>query len=171
MEGVRFLPANVRALDEARAELCAFSVFADERPFKRVAGLLDWRLSGKLSSLAKKGFVSGAAGEVVLLPGRPQLPFDKLLVFGLGPRAAFDDDAFRRWLVSLRSSLTGLNVRRAIVELAGRAVLPASRRAELLAEAALGPDAFDRFVFVDDEEGQRAILAHAKRGELRVRTG
>jgi hypothetical protein len=52
MESLRFLPPNVRALDDARAELCAFSVFEDERPFKRVAGLLDWRWAGKLSGLA-----------------------------------------------------------------------------------------------------------------------
>ncbi len=170
MDSLRFLPPNVRALDDARAELCAFSVFEDERPFKRVAGLLDWRLAGKLSGLAKQGFVSGAAGEVVMIPGRPQLPFDKLVVFGLGARSAFGDDVFRQWIVRLRATLSGLHVRRAVVELAGRALMPAGRRAELLAEAMLGPDAFDRFVFVDDEEGQRAIVTQLKRGELRVRS-
>jgi hypothetical protein len=105
-----------------------------------------------------------------MLPGRPQLPFDKLVVFGLGARSAFSDDVFRQLIGRLRATLSGLHVRRAVVELAGRTLMPAPRRAELLAEAMLGPDALDRFVFVDDEEGQRAIVAQLKRGELRVRS-
>jgi hypothetical protein len=171
MESLRFLPPTMRALDEARAELCAFSVFADERPFKRVAGLLDWRLAGKLSALARDGFVSGAADEVVMLAGPPRLPFDKLLIFGLGSRQAFGDDGFRAWLSRLRGALGGLHVRRAVVELAGRAILPPARRADLLVEATLGAEAIDRFVFVEDDEGQRAISNRWMRPDLRVRTG
>lgn len=170
MDSVRFLLPNVHALDDARAELCACSVFSDERPFKGVAGLLDWRLGGTLSALAKQGFLSGRAGEAVMLPGRPRLPFDKLVLFGLGPRGEFGEDGYRAWVDRLARTLGGLHVRRAVIEVAARTVLAASRRAELLAEAGLGAEMLDRIVFVDDDEGQRALVAALKRSELRART-
>lgn len=170
MDAVRFMLPSIHALDDAHAELCACSVFSDERPLKGVAGLLDWRLAGKLSSLAKQAFVSGGAGEAVMIPGRPRLPFDKVLVFGLGPRAEFDGAAFRAWMDHLRRSLAGLNVRRAVVELAGRSVLPVARRAELFAEAALGADLLDRIVFVEEEDAQGIIVEAMKQSELRARS-
>lgn len=174
MDPLRFLLPNVRALDDARAELCACSIFADERPMKGVAALLDWRLAGKLSALAKDGYLSGREGEVVMVPGRPRLPFEKIVLFGLGERARFDDAAFARYLERLQQALGGLNVRRAVVELAGRgsgsiSISPA-RRADLLAETAFGPEALERVVFVEDEEGQRSIVQAFKRSELRARS-
>ena len=81
MDPLRFLLPNVRALDDARAELCACSMFVDERPMKGVAALLDWRLAGKLSALVKEGFLTGREGEVVMVPGTSRLSFDKVLLF------------------------------------------------------------------------------------------
>ncbi len=172
MAPLRFLLPNVRALDDARAELCACSMFTDERPMRGVAALLDWRLAGKLSALAKDGYLSGREGEVVMVPGRPRLPFEKIVLFGLGERARFDDAAFGRYLERLQQALGGLNVRRAVVELAGRTSISMSsaRRADLLAERAFGPEALERVVFVEDEEGQRSIVQAFKRSELRARS-
>lgn len=170
MDSVRFLLPNVHALDEARAELCACSVFADERPFRGVAGLLDWRLAGALSVLAKQGFVTGRGGEVLMIPGRPRLPFDKVILFGLGPRGEFGEDGYRAWVDVLARTLGGLNVRRAVVEIAGRTVLAPARRAQLVADAGLGAEVLDRVVFVDDDEGQRALVQALKRSELRARS-
>lgn len=168
---VRFAPPQVRALDEASAELCACAIFADERPMKGIAGLCDWRLSGKLSALAKSDYLTGRAGEVVMVPGRPRLPFDKVLVFGLGERQRFDEDGFVAWLERVWRTMGGLHVRRALIEIAGREVLPTPRRAELMAEAPLvGPESEGRFVFIDDEDSQRALVHAMKRRELRVRS-
>ena len=63
--------------------------FADERPLRGAAGLCDWRLCGKLSQVLQRGRVTGALGEVTLVPGRPRLPFDKLLLVGCGPGGDF----------------------------------------------------------------------------------
>ena len=171
MDGPRFLPPHVDALDEARAEVCAATIFSDERPFRGIAGLLDWRLAGRLSALAKNDFLTGRAGEVVMVPGRPRASFDKILIFGLGAKASFDADAFRAWTVAVRRTLSGLAAKRAVVEIAGRGVLAPEERAELLAEESRGaPEALERNVYIDDDVGQRAIVQAIKRSELRTRS-
>ncbi len=92
---LRFLPPELRRLDEASVELCACTIWSDERPLRGFAGLVDWRLGGRLSALAKSGFVTGEKGEAVLLQGKPHVPFEKVLVLGLGARSGFGDGAFR----------------------------------------------------------------------------
>ena len=71
------------------------------------AGLLDWRLGGRLSALLAAGFVTGEAGEALLVPGKPHVPFEKVLVVGLGARGAFDDGAFRAAVDAHRARARG----------------------------------------------------------------
>src|SRR5260221_7290847 len=91
----RFVPPDLRQLDETSTELIACSMWKDERPMRGLAGLLDWRLAGKISRLARESFIEGELGEVLFVPARPRLPFDKIIVIGLGPRSAFCDAEFR----------------------------------------------------------------------------
>jgi len=118
---LRFLPPESRYLDEASAELCACTIWKDERPVRGFAGTLDWRLGGRLSALLKSGFVRGDLGEMLLVPGKPHVPFEKVLVVGLGARGEFDDGAFRQAVLRIARALEGMRVRRAVVELPGRA--------------------------------------------------
>lgn len=119
---IRFLPPDLRHLDDANAEIAACTLWQDERPMRGLAGLLDWRMAGRLSALLASGFVKGEEGEALLVPGKPHLPFEKLLLVGLGPRAAFDDEVARRGVQHVLRALEGLRIRRAIVELPGRGV-------------------------------------------------
>src|SRR6266446_3210351 len=48
-----------------------------ERPLTGLAGLVDWRLSGRLSRLIRAGLVIGAAGEALLTPPGMRLAFKK----------------------------------------------------------------------------------------------
>lgn len=160
----RFVPPDLRKLDDTSAELIACSIWQDERPLGGLAGLLDWRLAGRLSKLARETFLAGALGEVLFLPGRPRLPFDKVLVLGLGPRKSFGDDAFREATLRLISTLEGLHVRRAIVELPGRgedAVTP-ERAAELVLEQIGRVPDHDAWVLVEPPETQKRIARHAQ---------
>jgi hypothetical protein len=118
---LRFLPPEPRRLDEASAEVCACTIWSDERPVRGFAGLLDWRLGGRLSALLKSGFLRGERGEVLLVPGRPHVPFEKVLVVGLGTRSGFGQSAFRQAVELIARSLEGMRVRRAVIELPGRA--------------------------------------------------
>ena len=84
---LRFVPPHLHALDDHPAEVIACAVWSDERPMRGLAGLLDWRLAGRVSRLAKEQFVTGSVGEVLCMQGRPRLPFDKVVVVGAGERA------------------------------------------------------------------------------------
>jgi hypothetical protein len=170
---LRFLPPELRHLDDANVELCACTIWSDERPMRGFAGLLDWRLGGRLSALLKSGFLSGDAGETLLVQGKPHLPFEKVLVLGLGKRSAFGDGTFRRTVVRIARALEGMRVRRAVVELPGRAcgaIEP--EQAITLALDCLGasPD-HDAWWLVEDAASQRRVVERAAEERRRVRMG
>lgn len=157
MSELRFVPPDLRRLDETGAEVVACAVFRDERPFRGLAGLLDWRLAGRLSRLAKQAFLVGEAGEVLAVPVRPRLPFDKVLVVGLGARASFGDAVFEKALRRLLDTLSGLHVKKAVIELPGRgqqAITP-ERAADMLYD--LLDEERDALVLVEDAEAQKKV--------------
>ena len=170
---LRFVSPDMRRLDEASAELLACTVWSDERPLRGMAGLLDWRLAGRLSALVKAGYLGGALGEVLMLPGKPGLPFEKLLVFGLGARAAFGDDAFRGVVTHLLRALEGLHVRRAVVELPGRAdaSIEPERATEILLECVGDSPSHDAWWLVEEPEAQKRIVQRAQDERRRTRRG
>src|SRR4051794_5956982 len=98
---LRFVAPQLSAFDEIDSEVLACAVWSDARPSHGVAGLCDWRLGGRVSELERRGLITGELGEVVLLPGKPRLSFDKLLLFGAGLRAAFDEEAFERVVLAM----------------------------------------------------------------------
>lgn len=115
--------------DRIRVDLGLIPVFADERPLQGLAGLMDWRRSGRISGLVRSGFCTGAAGERVLMPGSAGLPVERVVLVGLGPRGEFDKDAARRVAGDLVSIATGLGAARVLVALPSHAE---RRPAELL---------------------------------------
>ena len=71
---VRFVLTELARIDALRYEAVALPFFEDERPLRGAAGLCDWRLCGRLSAILRGGRVTGALGELTLLPARPRLP-------------------------------------------------------------------------------------------------
>lgn len=163
MEDLRFVPRDLRQLDELGAEVIACGVYRDERPLAGLAGLLDWRLAGRLSRLARRDFLVGDVGELVTLPVRSRLPFDKLLLAGLGPRAAFGEATFKAVLERTLDALEGLHVKKAVMELPGRGdgAITAPRAAELLLDL-VGDEERDALTFVEDPADQQHIERHAE---------
>jgi hypothetical protein len=102
-------------------DLAVVPFFEDERPLQGLAGLLDWRTGGALSSLLRTGFCTGAAGEAVLLPGRRTLPMERLVLLGLGPSRAFDRAAAEAAGERLVAVVEGLAPRDVLVAMPGRA--------------------------------------------------
>jgi hypothetical protein len=168
---LRFSPPELRKLDELAVELCVCGLWSDERPARGLAGLLDWRLAGRLSELVRSGFVTGERGEALLIPGKPHVSFEKVLVLGLGARAAFDDGAYRAALDRLGTALVGLRVRRAVVELPGRsvdAITPENAVAIALEALGASPD-HDLWWLVEPGEAQRRIEQRAAADRRRPR--
>lgn len=129
--------------------------FEDERPLRGAAGLCDWRLGGRISLLlgARIGpqrddrgesiRLRGSFGEKLLLPTGARLPFARLVLYGLGPTARFDEALARRASRELIASLLQLagndgEARSIAIVPPGRSTgaLSARRALELLLEEA-----------------------------------
>jgi cytosol aminopeptidase family protein len=114
-----YYPLTMEALDQADAEALCLFVSEDERPLTGLAGLVDWRLSGRLSRLIRAGLVIGAAGEALLTPPGMRLAFKKLFVFGLGNGPRSDDELASRLADALRR-LAQAGVKDAALQLPAR---------------------------------------------------
>lgn len=117
---VRFVPLDLSRIDGLRYEAVVLPFFEDERPLRGAAGLCDWRLCGRLSRLLQSGRVTGSLGEVTLVPPRPRLPFDKLLLVGCGAREPFDASRFQQVTARVFDVAEGLRLRNLVLALPGR---------------------------------------------------
>ena len=70
-------------------------VWTDVRPLRGAAGLLDWRMCGRLSTMLASGKVTGAEGEQTLFPSAHRLPWRLVLALGAGPRRDFSERRFQ----------------------------------------------------------------------------
>src|SRR5690242_5844952 len=131
---LRFVTPELASLDDLDSEVLACSIWSDARPSHGLAGLCDWRLAGRISALERAGLVTGELGEVVLVPGKPRMTYDKLLLFGAGPRSRFDEDVFRDVVLRMLTTMEGLSTRSLVAELPGRhdGLIPAERAADVL---------------------------------------
>lgn len=165
--GVHFLANELGKWDAADADAIALCFFADERPLRGAAGLADWRLGGRLSRLLKAGKLTGAAGETTMLPpARGRLTFPRVVLFGLGESAGFDEPRFREAVRRIRAVLAKAGVKRYAVQPPGRATgLIAPRRALELwqDEAAKSPDEIE-VTLIESPAGQKE-MAESMRGK------
>jgi hypothetical protein len=168
---LRFVSPSLTALDELDAEVLACSVWSDVRPLGGVAGLVDWRMAAGLSRLCARGRVTGALGEVVLLPGKPHVSFDKVLAFGAGPRDLFDDEAYRAVVASMLRATADLAARSVVVELPGRhdGLVPADHAADVLLASAGPRREHEGWTLVEGAEGRQRITQHMIEERRRVR--
>lgn len=169
---LRFTQPTLRKLDLSGTEVLVCGLHSDERPPHGVAGLVDWRLGGRVSKLIQSGFATGALGEVLLVPGKPKLPFDKVLLFGLGRGIEFSELTFRTVLERILKTLEGLRARTAVVELPGRHrdALPAERAADILLEIAGARSEHDVWTLVEPADAQKIITQHMIQERRRVRS-
>lgn len=160
----RFVEPDLRRLDDLSADLVVCTFFEDERPMRGLAALLDWRLAGEVSARLREQFATGTAGDALLMPCRPRLPFDKLIALGLGARAAFDDDVFRSALAHVVRMTSGLASRRSVVELPGRGsgAIDAARAAALTLEAAQTTPVIEAFWLVEPEQARAPFMTSAR---------
>jgi hypothetical protein len=168
---LRFATPSLRRLDLTGTEVLVAAVASDERPPHGLAGLVDYRLAGRVSRLLQSGFATGDLGEVLLVPGRPKLPFDKVVLFGVGPARSFGEAVFREVVERILATLEGLRARTAVVELPGRhfgGIAP-EKAADILLESAGGRRGHDVWTLVEPADAQRAITQHMIQERRRVR--
>lgn len=168
---VHFVSADLRRLDALRREAISIPFFEDERPLSGALGLVDWRLLGFVSRLILRGRISGRAGERVLVPARPRLSFEKLFLFGLGPRARFDEAVVRDGTSRMLETLTRAHVRASVLVLPGRSLglVGAVRAMELFLEVAAAHPEHDDVTLVEESDAQRAMEPVVERERRRAR--
>jgi hypothetical protein len=114
------LPLDLARWDQAPGgDLFVVPTFSDVRPLRGAAGLLDWRLNGRLSDCLREQRFAGARGERLLMPTR-RIPWPAVLVLGLGDARDFDDEAFRDTLDTAFSVMRGMGLGRLAAALPGR---------------------------------------------------
>ena len=151
-----FFPLTLEAIDKAAAESLCLFIGADERPLTGLAGLADWRLSGRLSRLLRNGSITGGVGEAVLTPPGARLGFRKLFVFGLGPSGQ-DEAALAARLADGLRKIAQAGVKEAALQLPAR--LSAELGIRTLIEELQGPAR--AMVFSGDPQKLMAALSRA----------
>jgi hypothetical protein len=157
----RFASPTLPRLDDLDLEVIAAAIPSDIRPWRGVVGLCDFRMGARLSKLAMNGDVSGKLGEVVMVPGKPFLSFDKVVLFGCGPVAGLSEPIYASLLHDMAKCLGKLKVRVAAVELPGRAygaVTPQLAAEVLIREVGHSAEC-DQWTLVEDGEGRSVIEA------------
>ncbi len=114
-----FLPTDLARWDQVSGDLFVVSLFSDARPLRGAAGLLDWRLCGKLSRWIREGRLSGVAGEKTLVPTR-RIRFRCVLALGLGESDRYTEDGFRDALKRVAATVAGLGLASVAIEPPGR---------------------------------------------------
>jgi hypothetical protein len=95
MPATTYLPLDLHRWDRGPGgDVLVVPVWSDVRPLRGAAGLLDWRLCGRLSHLIQQGRLCGTTGEKLLLVTN-RIPWPRVLVLGLGESTAFDDGTFQ----------------------------------------------------------------------------
>lgn len=117
---ISLLPIDLVRWDQAPGgDLLAVGVWSDVRPLRGTAGLVDWRLNGKLSWCLRNGRLSGAGDDKLLLPTR-RLPWRAVLAVGMGQSTEFSEDRYQGVLRAIFATMRGLGFRTLAATLPGR---------------------------------------------------
>jgi len=158
-----FFPLTLDAIDQAAAESLCLFVTSDERPLTGLAGLVDWRLTARLSRLVRGGQLTGEAGEAVLTSPGPRLAFRKMFLFGIGPSGQTDDQLQGHVAEALRK-LAHAGVREAALQLPPQ--LSPEVGVRTLIEELQGSGR--TVVFAHEPQKMIAALSKVARGQARV---
>jgi leucyl aminopeptidase len=169
---LHFLPPDLRRLDETPSEVLISSIFEDSLPPQGTTGLINWRMAGRIDRLILSGFLTGERGEVLMLPGKPQLTAEKIILFGLGSYDRFEEEVFDETIHQILTTLVNLCTRSAILELPGRQLdaLSAEQAADRFLTVAANFDrSFDAFSIIERPEDQKRVNQHMIEERRRIR--
>ena len=168
---LRFVSPDLARLDEIDSEVLVCSAWEDVRPTHGVAGLCDFRLAGRISSLQRRGLVTGRLGERVMIPGKPKLRFEKVILVGAGPKSAFDEATFESLVGSVLQIMEDLLSRACVIELPGRQndLIPPERAADILLASAGRRPEHDVWTLVEHAAARERVTQHMIEEKRRVR--
>ena len=110
---IAFLPIDLSRWDHGPGgDALVVPVWSDVRPLRGAAGLLDWRLCGRLSQMIRP------QEKLLLVTNR--VPWRRVLAVGVGVSTAFDEDAFRATIDCSLQALRGIGASSVAMALPGR---------------------------------------------------
>jgi hypothetical protein len=168
---LRFVAPDLRKLDVVRGEALGVSIFSDERPLRGASGLVDWRLGGFVSRQLQAGRITGARGELTLVPSGGRLPFEKVVIVGLGPSSGLDGEVFDEGCRVMLDALHRAHVRSAFLVLPGRTqgrIGAAEAIERFLRVLAQVPDP-DELTLIEPVEAQKEMEPVLAREQRRAR--
>jgi hypothetical protein len=118
---VSLLPLELARWDQAPpGDAICVPLWSDVRPPRGAAGLLDWRMCGRLSAMMAAGKVTGAEAEQILFPSAHRLPWRLVLALGAGPRRDFSEKRLQATVRRALKAVRGLGARRLALALPAR---------------------------------------------------
>ena len=163
---VRFLGLELAKWDQEKGGDLVLSFFKDERPLRGAAGLADWRLCGKLSHLLRGRRLDGDESEALLLPPGRRLPFDRVMVFGLGERRGYGVAEYRRDAAKIAEVLSKAKSKRYAIQPPGRAMgLVAARKALQIWIEVAAPDPKKTAISIIDTPHAQKEMAEILSGQ------
>lgn len=135
-----------RPLREVEGELLVVALWQGEDALSGPAAEADAALGGAVRELLRAGDLRGKREETAVLYGRGALAARRLLLVGLGERAAFDADALRAAAAAAARRVRALRVRRYHVALPASDELgiePSAAAQAVVVGSALGAYEFD----------------------------
>ncbi|MFH1727333.1 MAG: M17 family peptidase N-terminal domain-containing protein [Pseudomonadota bacterium] len=97
-----------KALRAANCDVFIVPVFKDERPLSRITGLIDWKLSGRISKLIEKNSFSGELGEKLLFGNISKIGGKNIILIGLGLKKNFGTGSLKNVFDILNESLPSI---------------------------------------------------------------
>jgi hypothetical protein len=168
---VRFCPTDMGSLSELKTEALCLPFYRDERPMRGPAGLVDFRLCGKVSKLIAGGRMQGELGEAVLMPARPRLSAERLLWIGGGLSSELGEPRYRELVHDVLVRLAGLRVRAAALSLPGRVRGQIAAVAAIdwfLEEARSFSERLDELTWLEPADAMRAMQPRVDRARRRA---
>jgi hypothetical protein len=168
---VHFCPPEMSSLCELKTEALCLPFYRDERPMRGPAGLIDFRLCGRVSKWIAGARMHGELGEAVLMPARPRLCAERLLWIGAGSTAELGEARFRTLVRDVLDRLAALRVRAAALSLPGRVrgqIAPVAGIDWFLEEARGFAERLDELTLLETDEAKRLMQPRVERARRRA---
>ena len=117
---ISFLPIDLHRWDNGPGgDALVVPIWTDVRPLRGAAGLLDWRMCGRLSQVIREGRLAGTPGEKLLLVTN-RIRWRRVLAVGVGDSKEFSSDSFCSALDCSLQALRGIGASKVAIALPGR---------------------------------------------------
>jgi hypothetical protein len=112
-EGLKliFAPYELKFVDLDPSDTLILFLFKNKIPIKGLTGLVDWRLNGIISKWILENRIQGDFNERLLFPSFQRLPFQKILLLGIGEEKDFSEFRFQEIIHHMFEALEKLSIK------------------------------------------------------------